>query len=245
MFIITQVRNEENRIIEWINYHSKIIGIEKFIIFDDNSNDKTKDFILNIKNEFVIELFDTEKIGEYSESKNPDIYGTSDLHKRILNSMNNGLKFLKNDEKNLKKWVFFIEVDEFIKQEMNIINYIETIPKNINRLWIPSYDFCDNFVINNNILNQSKYRWSEKTRNNNFIGRCKSALKIVEYEQNIECIHNLDSSPCVRTSGSIFNDDKSMIRQDRIGIKLFHYRKPSLFSVFDEYDDSLCNLKFN
>lgn len=243
MIIVTQLRNESQRIIEWILYHANEIGIRKFIIFDDHSDDETLKYLDLLKDEFNIEVFKTIKASYYSDSKNPEIYGNIDLHKRILNSMNEGLNLLKKN--NIGEWVFFIEVDEFIKPDFAINDYLSTIPENINRIWIPSYDFSDDFIINNKILSQSVYRWSDNTRNATFKGRCKSALRITEQTQNIVCIHNLDFSDCVRTSGTDNNNDNKMARQDTKGIKLFHYRKPSLFSNFDEYDDSLKNINFD
>lgn len=244
MFIVTQIRNESKRIEEWVKYHNHIIGVEKFIIYDDHSNDETLSILNELSKKYHIITFSTNKNGHYLDSNNPNVYGTIDLHNRILNSMNDGLNFLKKDTKNLDKWIFFIEVDEFIKEDIRIYDYLSTIPLDINRIWIPSYDFDDNFDLNKKILPQSIYRWSDHTRNNNFIGRCKSALRIKNYAQKIVDIHNLDNSKCIRTSGTILNEDYNMVRQDTIGLKLFHYRKPSLLSNFDFFDDSLSKYIF-
>lgn len=239
MIIVTQVRNESKRLIEWLKYHKQIIGIEEFFVFDDNSSDDTFELLNSLSVEYNIKTFKTEKNGKYVESTNPNVYGTSELHNRIKSSMNNGLLAIKKNKKNIGKWCFFIEVDEFLKEDVEISTYLKTIPSDINRLWIPSYDFNDNFDLEKNILPQTQYRWSDKTRDNSFIGRCKSALRVKEYDQIIIDIHNLDNSKCIRTSGFKMNDDANMVRQDTYGLKLFHYRKPSLLNIFDFFDDSM------
>ena len=245
MIIVTQLRNEKNRVIEWLLYHRDIVGVEKFIIYDDNSNDDTYNLLENMKMDFNISLFKSNMSGNYIQTDNPNIYSSGDLHNRILNSMNSGLSYLRDREEYIDKWCFFIEVDEFIKIDSDLQEYLNSIPDGINRLWIPSYDFEDGFSINNKVLSQSMHRWSDDTRNQHFMGRCKSALRITKDPKFIRCIHNLDWSPCVRTSGTIPNSDNLMIRQDNSGIKLFHYRKPSLYAEFHFEDTSLCDVNLD
>ena len=45
LMIISKVKNEAGNIQEWIEYH-KLVGVEKFIIFDNESTDNLQDYNL-------------------------------------------------------------------------------------------------------------------------------------------------------------------------------------------------------
>src|SRR5574343_390174 len=119
MFIVTQLRNESKREIEWIKYYNSI-GIEKFIIYDDNSSDNTVEVLRELSGRYNGQINFTKNDKNYIDTTNPDQYGTPDLHRRILSSMNDGLNQIKNDILNHNKWCFFIEVDEFIKADTDL-----------------------------------------------------------------------------------------------------------------------------
>ena len=83
MIIITQFKNEEKRLKEWIEHHYWL-GFNQFILYDDNSTDNSIDVIKNLqKNGINIELYSV-----YSKS--------SMLMDRIIESANRGLSIAKN-----------------------------------------------------------------------------------------------------------------------------------------------------
>lgn len=247
--IVTQLRNESQRIPEWIKYHAKI-GIDNFIIFDDYSDDQSIEILNQLSNNYNIKTFQTVRSGRYIQSKDPNIYGISDLHYRIKISYNDGFNYVKDNFTHENHWCFFIEVDEFLDPKVKIYDYLKTIPENIHRLHIPSYDFEDNIDLNKNVLPQSKYRWSDETKNNSiFFARCKSAYKVFDRKPNILCIHHLDYSPCIKTFGKEITDKNGnlpsvpecqcIIRNDEDALKINHYRIPANLNKFDIFDDAL------
>ena len=247
--IVTQLRNEEKRIKEWIKYHN-LIGIENFIIFDDNSEDNSVEILRDLSKSYNIKIFNSLRVGKYIETKNPNIYSSVDLHERIKYSYNQGLNLLKNNFPLENHWCFFIEVDEFLDWKTNISDYLKSISPHINRLHIPSYDFDDNLDLDKNILPQSKYRWSEETKNNSiFFARSKSCYRITPTSNPILCIHHLDYGQCIKTFGGEIVDingkkpenleARCIIQNDENIVKINHYRIPANINKFDIFDDSL------
>ncbi len=91
--LVTQQRNDYQRTIDWVEYHSKI-GFDTFIIFDDNSTDDSLQVLNNLKlNNVFIKVLSTNKEGTYNDENNPNIYTYNlDLTQRIWNSYLEGFK---------------------------------------------------------------------------------------------------------------------------------------------------------
>lgn len=83
------VKDEDNYIDEWINYH-ELIGVEKFIIYDNESKNP-------LKSSDNIEVISLSGFGQQMNSMNDCIVNHSD-----------------------SKWIAFIDVDEFIVPKEDI-----------------------------------------------------------------------------------------------------------------------------
>ena len=243
IYCVNQFRNEQDRIEKWIKYHS-LIGVDGYLLYNDNSNDDSLSVISNLKEEGynidVINLTGQDHI----DSKDPNIYSSLSLHTRIKNSMNDSLITLKKID-NDDIFIAFIEIDEFIVPELSydLKEYISEF--NDMRLWVPSYDMnikeiTKNFLIENNET------WSDIDRiNSGFQGRCKSIIKLNKCGY-ITCIHNLDFSPCIRTSGGNFkNNDNNMKAQKEIGLRINHYRIPPLMDKFNSTNNRITEILFH
>jgi len=222
--IVTQLRNESKRIEEWIKYHNRL-GVSNFIIYDDNSIDNSKEIINKISNNYSIKLFDSNKIGRYVNSDNPNEYGIIDAVRRVVDSYNKGLLYIKQHY-NENDWIAFIEVDEFLvpqKKDYGLLDIISNI--NFDKIYVSSYDFKCPFDLNKSIINQTFLRWSDNTRNfmknGYFSGRGKTIVKIRSID-SVNDIHHINNSI------KYINDNEL--------IKINHYRNNSLLPIFD-YED--------
>lgn len=240
LYCVNQFRNEQDRIEKWVKYHSKL-GVDSYLLYNDNSTDDS----ITVINELKSQGYDITVINldgqEHINSKNPDVYGTLSLHTRIKNSMNQSISKLKEID-NDDIYIAFIEIDEFLVPELtyNLKEYIMSFDD--LRLWVPSYDMnikeiTENFLIENNET------WSDIDRiNGGFQGRCKSIIKLNKCGV-ITCIHNIDFSPCVRTSGGHYkNNDSQMKIQNESGLRLNHYRIPPLMDKFNVVNNRIVEI---
>ena len=51
---ITQIRNEAPRLVDWIKYHSKVIGFDYFLFYLDNSTDDSESILKSLQGEYSI-----------------------------------------------------------------------------------------------------------------------------------------------------------------------------------------------
>jgi hypothetical protein len=122
--IVVIIKNEGEYIKEWLEYH-KLVGVDKFIIYDNNSEDNLK-FILQpyIDKGEVDYIFypktqaDFEKKGKKVEYWAFQAYAYNDAIKKYRNK---------------SKWIGFIDIDEFIVpvRNDNIIDVLNEIKKNV------------------------------------------------------------------------------------------------------------------
>ena len=246
MIIITQFKNEEKRLKEWIEHHYWL-GFNQFILYDDNSTDNSIDVIKNLqKNGINIELYSV-----YSKS--------SMLMDRIIESANRGLSIAKNYAKEIP--ILFTEVDEFLVSGKNNYNkniydliskkYLKTNNENI---YIPSYDVKPSYDLNkDNITLQETHRWSEIDRKNK--QKCSWATRGKSLTTNKRCpivynIHVLHDYDMKTGCGLVYN--KSLLA-DEWDLRIHHFRLPSLgynedhgsgefFKQFEENDFTLYNI---
>lgn len=117
--IVFQSKNQEKRLLPWILYH-KYQGFDKFIYFDDFSEDNSIEVAKDISKKYDIDLqvFETDNQGDkcnYEQTQNSNSYGgNSSINFRIVRSYNSGIKLIKKWKLNPKTFIAFLDVDEFI-----------------------------------------------------------------------------------------------------------------------------------
>jgi hypothetical protein len=158
--LITQIRNESERLKEWILYHSKVIGFDHFLIYLDNSSDDSEEVLKSLQSKFSIEIRHTDKMGEYPEGNFfhwDDPKGVN-LCNRQVNSFTEGFRLLKYDY----DWIGILDVDEWIVPvDLDNFNFKEELSSfNTNSLYLQSYSFKPPFDVNKSITEQNMFRWS-------------------------------------------------------------------------------------
>ncbi|GHU71051.1 hypothetical protein FACS189413_12250 [Bacteroidia bacterium] len=115
LIIITKVKNEADNLKEWIEYN-KLTGVEKFIIYDNESNDHTK-----------------EVLQPYIDSGEVDYIFYPGILKRPVQAkiVDEAVRRYRNKT----KWIAVVDVDEFIipVQTGNILNTIADIEKDLGK----------------------------------------------------------------------------------------------------------------
>jgi len=118
--IVVMIKNEGERIKEWLEYHA-IIGVDKFIIYDNNSTDNVKEIVQPYIDAGVVDYIlypktqaDFEKKGRKTEYWAFQAYAYNDAIKRYRNK---------------SKWISFIDIDEFIVpvQKDNLLDVLHEI----------------------------------------------------------------------------------------------------------------------
>lgn len=96
--ISTMVKNEKDRILEWIDYHLAL-GVDVILIYLNNSTDGTDEVIMNLNNPKVIPVpfsYGLFADWHYSEAQRIELCISSNILRKYC------------------KWVCFIDIDEFI-----------------------------------------------------------------------------------------------------------------------------------
>ena len=233
--IITQLRNEEKRIKDWIKYHHKL-GVLEFVIFCDNCTDGTEKVLESLKNEYNIKIFQANKFGTYNNSTNPNDYKFTSVCQRIRDSYKRGLYYIKENNIDINHWSIFIEVDEYIvpQTELGLKEIINNIPMDLHRIYMSSYDFKCPFDLDTPVYEQTYYRWSDETRKNGIVNnvrgwfknRGKSMVRTVDTNTDSVDIHDVDFS--------------KYYQNDEI-LKINHYRNFGELPIYDFYDDKIKN----
>jgi hypothetical protein len=245
--IITQLKNQSGRMLDWILYHWTE-GFDTFIIYDDHSEDSTLNEIEQIKNKYGINIFvfKTENIGRVyniDECKNSESYlGDHNLSLRIFKSYLKSNNFVK--EQNPDAICAVIDVDEFLVTNENR-KVSETIREiilemNVEQLVINSFDILDKYEIKDWYTsdNQTSLRWDFNSviKDGTYRNRYKSII-ISKYFDNCESPHILrwPNDPIVNgknliDSFRIFDFDK---------LRIHHFRKPNLNSNIEFSEDNI------
>ena len=122
--IVVMIKNEGEYIKEWLEYH-KLVGVDKFIIYDNNSDDNLKSILQPYIDVGEVDYIfypktqtDFEKKGKKVEYWAFQAYAYNDSIKKYRNK---------------SKWLGFIDIDEFIVPVKNdkIINVINEIEKDV------------------------------------------------------------------------------------------------------------------
>lgn len=149
--IITQLKDQSDRIKDWILYHHEQ-GFDTFIMYDDSSEDDTVEKMNSIKDSYNINIIinKTDGLGNVYSSENcknsESYHGDVTLSDRIRRSFTSGNNIVKSINPNAVS--VFIDVDEFLVSDSNekISSIIENelITRNIDQLVINSFDILDN-----------------------------------------------------------------------------------------------------
>jgi hypothetical protein len=124
--IVVMIKNEGEYINEWLEYH-KLVGVDKFIIYDNNSEDNLKSILQPYIDKGEVDYIfypktqaDFEKKGKKVEYWAFQAYAYNDAIKKYRNK---------------SKWIGFIDIDEFIVpvKDNKIIDVINEIEKNLMR----------------------------------------------------------------------------------------------------------------
>lgn len=100
---ITSVfENESNYLKEWIEYH-RTVGVEHFILYNNNSTDDYLTVLNPYLEEGVVELIEW-----------PSIKKDNDGHNYMFNVQINAYTDAINRSRNFSKWLALIDIDEFI-----------------------------------------------------------------------------------------------------------------------------------
>jgi len=224
--MITQIKNQEERIFDWLLYHYKE-GIDTFIIFDDYSEDNTIKEIESFREKFKVELQlnKTDERGHnytIEQSKNSETYGFDEvLNNRILRSYTKGNEIVK--EINPNAFCYFFDVDEFlVSDEKNkMTEVVESIFEDgYNQLLIYNFDVLHNYVLQKGFIyeNENYYRWDYDDMNSHVIWktRCKCVL-ISKYCEKVNFVH-----------GIISDTSKTLQVRDYEKLRMLHFRIPNL-----------------
>jgi hypothetical protein len=124
--IVTMIKNERPYIKEWLEYH-KIVGVDKFIIYDNNSTDNVKEFLQPYIDTGVVDYIFYPKTQADFERKNKKV----EYWEFQAYAYNDAIKKYKNKS----KWIGFIDIDEFIVpvKKDNIIDVINEVRKEVFR----------------------------------------------------------------------------------------------------------------
>lgn len=239
--IITQLKDQSNRISDWILYHNDE-GFDTFIIFDDKSQDDTLEKIRDIKEIHGINIIvmDTDSRGNiYSSDQCKDsesYHGDGSLNDRIKRSFTRGNEIVK--EINPEAICAFIDVDEFLVSERDepiadIIN--EQISKRgIDQLVINSFDVYDSgYEIGDwyTTSAETNLKWDESEFKRMNILRYKS-LVISGKMKDVVHVHYLRNIEGLPESSELQDliDSKYRISDDVL--RIHHFRKPNI-NMFD------------
>ena len=222
--IVTQIRNEEKRLKDWILYH-KNIGIDEFIIYLDNCDDQSRNILEELSKSIEIKIFNANMFGSYPPTNNASTYSGYSVVMRIIDSLKRGLYEVRNSNKNDNHWTIFTEVDEYIipQNEKNLKEIVETVDE--NRIYIASYDFMCPFDLNYPVYNQTYLRWSDNTRDTGRDGYFKNRGKSL-VRTNFVLSEEVD----------IHDVDYSKYWQNNNLLKINHYRNNGEMQIYD-YED--------
>lgn len=224
--MITQLKNQEERVFDWLFYHHKV-GIDTFLIYDDFSEDGTLLEIDRFKREYPanVQVYPTDAQGNYysiEQSKNSESYGwDSALNQRILRSYNSGNEIVKKI--NPDAFCYFFDVDEYLAtdSEVKITEIVEELfSSNYFQLKVFNFDVRHDYLLQKGLIhkNENYYRWDFDSVNSDrkWRNRCK-CITICKETNNPDFVHLI-----------IRNDEKTLEVRDYNKLRMLHFRIPNL-----------------
>lgn len=243
--IITQLKDQSNRMLDWILYHHNE-GFDHFLIFDDFSQDGSVEKIQKISQDYNIQITiaRTDGVGNVYDTKylnNSDSYGgDKSVNDRIKRSYTKGNAFIK--QLNPNAVTVFLDVDEFIvtDEDKKCTEVISDIlnERGVEQLVINSFDIKDDYEVGDwyTTSNGTKLRWDyESTDNSEFALRYKSLI-ISKYLDDVSHVHYLRP---LETNKELFEDGHiyKFRVTDYSRLRLHHFRKPNLRSKIEFVED--------
>jgi hypothetical protein len=240
--IITQAKDQSNRLKDWIIYH-KEQGFDLFIYFDDFSEDDSIENLkeISLKHNINIIINNTDGLGSTKtkvEMSNSNSYlADTSINNRIIRSYNKGLEISRNINPDMVCAI--IDVDEFL-----VTNRVERVAdvikdtmleKKTKHLYIHSFDVSDDFEINDwySTNEITRFRWDYDYRNDTvYKYRGKSICVSSEIEKIPEgpnYVHSLRDCD-VEYINKINVTDFDTLR-------IHHYRKPCMDKSFKFIED--------
>jgi hypothetical protein len=118
---VTMIKNEVDYIEEWIAYHYACLGIDHFIVYNNNSTDDIHSLLRRYINHGIVTLIEWPKFGGQMEAYN-----------------NASMLFGGATE-----WMFYFDVDEFLvlHRHNNIRAFLESLPADASQVKIPWRNF--------------------------------------------------------------------------------------------------------
>jgi hypothetical protein len=234
--IITQAKDQADRLTDWILYHYEQ-GFDTFLYFDDYSEDNSIEILNSLKEKYGINIIInySDKVGDTINKdymNNANFYGGNiSVNYRIIRSYNQGFKIINSI--NPDAICAVIDVDEFLvsNNDEKIVDIIDSVIHENSHLYIHSFDVNDNFILENWYTTQevTKYRWDfESRKNTHFINRGKSVCKanyITEIPQGPNYVHILKD-----VTNNVSVDNFELLR-------IHHFRKPILDTTITMIED--------
>ena len=227
--IITQIKNQEDRVYDWIKYHHEQ-GFDSFVIFDDFSEDGTVQEIKKAENELNINLIlnNTDGIGgtyNIDNCKNSESYGhDSSFHDRICRSYTKANQIVK--DVNPEAICVAIDVDEFLISDSDqklttiIENYFNS--KKCKQILVFNFDVKHDYNLEKGFLYKNSFtRWDYNDLDNDetWKTRCKSIV-ISKHLDKVTFVHYLINPRPPETYEC----------REYMNLRMLHFRIPNLNS---------------
>ena len=208
MAIVAIVKNEEDYLAEWIEYH-KLVGVSKFIMFDNGSTDSTADILK-----------------QYAENGDV-IYTYYPGNVRQMEAYNEAIAKYRNDF----HYMAFIDADEFIypfnheKKIPEIVNDILSVDKNAAGLAVNWRMFGSSHLEHKpekgGVIDNFLYRAKEDGKGNDCIKTIANPRYIYKYNHPHYPIYNLGKH-AVNESGTVTRNWCSIVEELQ-HIRINHY----------------------
>jgi len=238
--IITQSKDQSQRLHDWVLYHFEQ-GFDTFVFFDDFSEDNSLKVLEKLRADHNINIITKFSDGlgnkkSREEMTNSESYGGDvSINYRIIRSYNQGLSIIKN--LNPEALCLFIDVDEFLvsnsdEKVSEVIKKI-MIEKNTDLVYIHSFDIKNDYDLEDWYIcsDNSSLRWSYLSRSQSaYKNRGKSACianTILEIKQLPNYVHQIRE---------VSDDEKIKVSFDDYDrLRIHHFRKPNLSDNNIEY----------
>lgn len=221
--IITQLRNQELRVYDWIKYHSSQ-GFDTFIIFDDYSDDGTILEIERAKTKLSVNIIlkNSDGVGGRYDSTSSQKYAEDvSLHQRLCRSYDSGLKIAK--EINEDSICAVIDVDEFLLSDSDekVTHVIEEIfnDNGCQQVLVFNFDIRHDYILEKDFLYKNNFqRWDYDDMNNDDVwkNRCKSIV-IAKYVNFVNFVHLMINPPSTET----------FLNRNYAKLRMIHFRIPN------------------
>jgi hypothetical protein len=220
---ITQIKNESNRLREWIIYHSKVHNFDHFLFYLDKSQDDSEEVLKSLQSDFSIEIKKTDESGEYTV----DNLCNDDAIKRQERSFTEGYNLLKFDF----DWIIIFDVDEWIvPNDIDDFNFKDDLSDaTSSSLYIQSYDFKPPFDIKKSITEQIFRRWSDEEKSRTL--NCRTGKSILRGKSFLENYIQVSSHGPINTPSYYRSQDWNE------KYKIHHFRS-HLFNGGIPYNDN-------